>query len=138
MIRVFFVFVGLLVASVAGAQTPQAAPGNGLQWDQGAGSLAQANGYLYRLTDGPAAPQPIIVTCTGATAPFVCTTELNTTQAPGLHTVTVTAATTLVDGTVLESAPSAGFTYEWVIRPNSPTNIRLRPRPTGLTLPPVQ
>lgn len=133
---VFLLFVALtIIAAPAWAQTPQAGPGNGLQWDQGAGSLAQANGYLYRATEAGAS-RALIVTCTGTTAPFVCGTDMDVNQAPGLHTVSVTASVMLVDGTILESLPSDTFTYEWVAPPPPPAGLRLRPRPSGLTLPP--
>lgn len=122
------VLVAVLLFAVAlTAQTPGpvAAAGRKVAWDQAAPSLAEAQGYTYRLyVDGAAAPILVTspVTCVNpgtAGAPYVCQTAFPP-MTPGPHTLVVTASND--SG---ESLPSTPFAFQFIVVPVTPRNVRL-------------
>jgi len=117
--------IGLcLVPTVAAAQT--GGPGSRLAWDQPAGSLAQAQGYVYEASWNGSPIQPVTsVTCTGAASPYVCAGAIPA-LVPGPHRVQLRAVdTATVPGTRLESPLSALFNFTLVALPGAPTNLRI-------------
>lgn len=113
-------------ASVSEAQV--AGPGSRLAWDQAAGSLGQAQSYIYEaFWDGGNATPIAGVACAGTTSPFVCSGNFAA-LTPGEHSVRVRAVDTAsVAGTRLESPLSAVFNFTLVALPAAPTNVRIVP-----------
>jgi hypothetical protein len=117
--RLLFVLLFVLAAVPAFAQT--ATPANSFAFDQVASTLATAQSYAYKLyADGSATGSVVVVTCTGAASPFVCTTPVGA-FAPGAHTIRLTSG-----NAAGESAQSAPFSFTMVIIPATPANIRLQ------------
>ena len=96
-----------------------------IDFDQIATTLAAAQAYRYEAKVDNGASTVINATCVGTASPFTCTTPLPN-KTVGTHTVTITAAEVLTDGTVLPSTSSAVFTYRIANPPTAPTNLRLR------------
>lgn len=112
----------LLLGSGGLSQAQVATPTARLGWDQVAGTLAEAQGFLYEATwdGGPFQPLPG-VTCSGAAPPFLCSAPFIA-LTPGVHTVALRASNSA--GT---SAPSEVFTFTFAVLPGVPTNIRIVP-----------
>lgn len=127
--RLLFV-AALLVAAAASAQTVTPVPvgANKILWDEGASSLAEAQGNVYRLykDDGSGGSKVVVAICTAATAvspagTFPCSAPFPA-DTPGVqHKIQLTAS--LPDGT-LESPPSTAFVYTFRVVAVTPANVR--------------
>lgn len=106
--------------NAAHAQT--ALPADKLTWQQDAPSLADAQGYQYRLHIDGGAPVALVATCSGV-APSTCVAPLPS-MTPGQHRLEL-AAVLVVDGAPLEGARSAALDLLMVAVPATPTNLRL-------------
>lgn len=116
----------LLWSAGAFAQTPSL-PGDKLGFDQGAGTLADAQAYVYSAyIDGATTPTLLVATCMGTTSPFACSAPLPP-LLTGTHTVALTAKVVLPDGRSAESAKSAPFSFRIFAAPNAPANIKIVP-----------
>ena len=121
--RLILTALCLCWASTVVAQTP-AVGTEILTWDQAGATLVAVQGYVYDVQDGTTAPARLTpVTCTGTATPFVCGSRLPA-LTTGLHSLTVTARTT-VNGTQLSSSPSAPLALLIMAMPATPQNLRL-------------
>lgn len=110
----------LLLPALLLAQPPTAIPGNSFSFEQAAPDLATANSYTYRIyADGATTGSVFAVKCTGTVSPFTCVGPVPA-FTPGTHSITMTAGN--VAG---ESAKSAPFSFQMVIQPAAPTNLRI-------------
>jgi hypothetical protein len=108
------------------AQTPVTS-GQHFLWDEPAPDAATAAGYTYRYYTDNAATGTIFagVTCvTSSTAGAQTCTVLIPAFTPGVHTVTLTAATS---PTGTESAKSSPITFTMIFVPAPPANFRVGP-----------
>ena len=117
--RVLSLLSVVFISSVpAFAQT--ATPSNRFALDQAAPDLATAQAYTFRMyADGATTGTVVVMTCTGSSSPFVCSTPVNA-FTPGAHAITMTAAN--VAG---ESTASAALSFVMIIQPAPPTNLRI-------------
>ena len=102
----------------------QATPQSKLAWDQDAADLATANSFTYRhFDDGSATGTPLTpVTCTGTASPFTCRVPFPS-FTPGVqHAIAVSAA-----NQAGESLPSTPLSFQFIVIPNSPRNLRAEP-----------
>lgn len=108
----------LLLSIPLSAQT--ATPSSKFVIDQLAPDLQTANSYTYKLyADGATTGTVIVMTCTGLTSPFTCTTPIGP-FTPGPHSVTVTASN--VAG---ESGKATAVGFSLVVVPAIPLNLRI-------------
>lgn len=114
------------IPSVAAAQAPTAGINKKMAWDQTAASLAEAQGYAYRVyVDGSTSPfliPAVGVSCVNPGTPglpFVCMAAFLP-MTPGNHSITITAAND--SGESLQSVP---FAFQFIVVPVPPKNIRL-------------
>jgi hypothetical protein len=120
--------LGLLSVARVDAQTPSL-PGDKLGFDQAAASLADAQGYVYRMyLDGAATGAVLVATCGGTTSPFTCTAPLPA-LTTGTHTSQLTASVVLPapDGRTIESAKSTALTFRLFAAPAIPAGQRIVP-----------
>lgn len=119
-----------VLAGAAGAQTPPPAVATDrIGFDQPATSADLAMLTWRYVLDGAAAQPLAGVTC----APIAGQVDRHLCQAPwpamtpGQHTIALIAR--LTDGTLtIDSAPSAPFTFRFVVAPGAPENVRnIRP-----------
>ena len=112
-----------LIGSAAVSSAQSATPSSRLGWDQGAPTLADANGYTYKSFADGVAPGVVLtgVTCAGTTSPYACVVNFPA-FTPGSHTIQISAAN--IAG---ESLPSAPFSFVFVVTPAVPANLRLVP-----------
>lgn len=97
-----------------------------IEFDQDAATLADAQAFHYEsINDGAATPVVIPVTCSGTSSPFSCLTPLPV-KSVGTHSVAITAAEVLSDGTFLTSTVSATFNYRVANPPNAPKNLHIK------------
>jgi hypothetical protein len=114
------------------AQTLNTTVNAHLTFDQAAPSLTLANSFQYRVfLNGSTTGQVEAVTCTGTASPFKCRLTRNngqilgTAAVPGsTHTVTITAAELLSDGTYATSTQSAVCSFRIAVPPATPVNLR--------------
>lgn len=128
MFRIFGLTSCLLIGGVllASAQTPTTG-GERIVWDQGATTLAEAQGFTYHFSLDAAAPIPVLgVVCGGSTPPYVRTADFPATV-PGTHTLTATATRT-VQGVAATSLPSNTLkTFILFTAPSAPQGLRIVP-----------
>lgn len=114
--------IALLIPTTGWSQT--ANPAATLAFDQNAVSAAEATSFIYRYyPDGTPLGIGIVlavVTCSGATSPFLCLTPFPA-FTPGAHTLAITAAN--VGG---ESLKSTVLAFTFVVIPSPPTNLRIQ------------
>lgn len=112
--------VGFCVLSgTLSAQT--ATPTSKFVIDQAAPDLATATSYTYKLyADGASTGTIVVMTCTGVSSPFTCTTPVGP-FTPGSHSVLFTASN--VAG---ESPKGAAITFQMILVPSAPTNGRFQ------------
>ena len=123
-----YVLAFLVLAAPLFAQTPSI-PGDKLGFDQPAGTLAEAQGYGYKLyLDGATMGVGGVATCAGAASPFLCTVPLPA-LTTGTHTVQLTASVTLPapDNRVIESVKSAVLSFRLFAAPGAPSTVRIVP-----------
>lgn len=113
--------ISLLFSVSLIAQGPNLGPDDFIAWNQGAPSLNDANGYVYKYyLDGAVTGSVFLtVTCTGTISPFDCKGKPPA-FGPGSHTITLTAAS--ASG---ESPQSPPFGFVYGNPPISPNNIRI-------------
>lgn len=112
-------FVFLLSAARLDAQVTAA---NKFGWTQGAPSLADANGYEYRVYADSSTTGSVLsgVVCTGTASPFDCTAPIPA-FTPGNHTAQLTAKN--IAG---ESAKSDPLSFVFVVTPAKPLGFGIR------------
>lgn len=115
----------LFLAALASVEVAaQAIPSSKFGWDQTAPTLADAQGYTYRIyADGATTGQALAnVTCvTTATAgTFSCDAPIPA-FTPGNHTATLTASN--IAG---ESAKSSPLAFTFVVTPAVPAGLRIK------------
>ena len=120
MIKKILFVVAILLAFTAKANA-QATSASKLVWDQAAASLAEAQGFTYKLyADGSTTANVLTsTTCTGTASPFVCQNNFPA-FTPGTHSITLSTS-----NAAGESAKSAPFTFTFVVVPSVPGNLRL-------------
>lgn len=111
-----------LLSNTAWAQTPQATPVSKFSWTMASPTLADANGYEYRIyVDGSTTGAILAgVVCTGTVAPYNCEAPIPA-FTPGNHTATLTAKN--VAG---ESAKSDPLGFVFVVTPAKPGNFGIK------------
>lgn len=120
-------WLGCLVALVLCAAIwlgAQATPTSRLGWDQAAPSLAEAQGFTYKVYVDAGATGTLLtaVTCAGVTSPFQCSGAFPALSA-GVHSLQITAGN-VNNGVPQESLKSN--TLSLVFRAlAAPTNLRL-------------
>ena len=115
----------LLFASDASAQ-PTVGPSSRLAWDQAAGDVGEAIGYIYEASyDGGEWERIPNVNCGNAQSPFTCAGDIRA-LTPATHTVRMRTVTT-INTVRAESAPSELFTFRFVAVPGAPQNLRIVP-----------
>jgi len=118
----FFLVLLSLVAANAFAQ-PNAQPTSRLTWDQDASSLAEAQGYTYRVYPDGGAGAFVLngVTCANgeAVTTFVCSAPFPA-FTPGNHTLVLTAG-----NADAESLPSIPLAFRFIVVPASPRSLRI-------------
>lgn len=111
----------LAVLPVSMAAQGSATASSKYAWDQAGPDLATVQAYAFKAyIDGATTGTVLTATCTGASAPFVCTAPIGAfTQ--GSHSVKFTAG-----NAAGESAQSAAVTFTFVIVPSVPANPRIQ------------
>jgi len=110
-----------LILVTATAVLAQAIPTSKLGWDQGAPTLAEAQGYTYLVyADGATTPLTLTATCVGTATPFQCEAPFPA-FTPGNHTLTMSAK-----NAAGESAKTAPFPFTFVVIPATPTGLRIK------------
>lgn len=123
----FAVFALIGSAVHASAQTP-VVTGDKLTWDQKASDLATAQAAVYKHYDDASATGVVLtpVTCSEQTpvlaGNYTCNTPFPAFTPGTIHGIVLTAGN--VAGESLKSTP---FTFQFVVVPSAPTNVRRTP-----------
>jgi hypothetical protein len=115
----------VLSATPADAQT-QVATVERIHFDQAAESLAEAQSFRYTAYfDGASTGVGLAAPCALVAAVIHCTADLPA-LTPGAHTLQISAARVLDDGTVAESPKTAPYAFVLVVAPAQPINVSIR------------
>ena len=118
---VFALFLAVLPVSLLAQSAPNVDSNDSFAWNQTAGTLAEAQAYVYKYYLDGAVTGSVFsgVTCAGTASPFTCQVRTPT-FAMGAHSIQLTAGSATG-----ESALSTPFSFVYGNPPLVPNNIRV-------------